>query len=167
MTIKTSPRRYGYGRFRKVPMEPMPPASRRGNFALAWRRYCEAHNRLVPTIAPGDVLREGVWAGTTAREALKDGEFADWLLNYPHAMYGEPSGLLHLLLRMRVRQFEAQRAARRRWKLVLWSIRLRNAIWNAYEKRAVRCGTYADPPIASFAATCFEITGCHLGVAAK
>ena len=109
MAIKTSARRYGYGRFRKVPMAPMPAVTREGKLTTAWRRYFDAHTRLVPTIAPGDVLREGVWAGTTAREALEDDEFAEWLLNYPNAMSGEARGLLHLLLRTRVQQMEARR----------------------------------------------------------
>ena len=145
---------YGYGPFYRIPTAPMRPNIYTPKAYGRWERrdtdWRAQYAQLSPLIMPSTILTDGVWRGKRADEALANREFADWLLHYPHTLSGEARGLLYLLLRMRVASAERRNLARKRWRQVLWTTRLRNALYAAAERGARRRGAYVAPPVDEF-----------------
>ena len=120
--------------------------------AAWWREWTEYS----PTLTPDTVLTEGEWRGQTAQTALSDSAFTRWLYRLPHTS-GEARGLLKLLLKTEMASVDRRRVAQRRWRLVLWSIRLRNALWAASERGSVARAVYVDPQVEHFRADCMVL----------
>ena len=152
--------RYGYKRFKTLrarpvvpyPLSPKKMMAYEAKEAAWWREWTEYS----PTLTPDTVLTEGEWCGQTAQTALRDPAFTRWLYRLPHTS-GEARGLLKLLLKTEIASVDRRRVAQRRWRLVLWSIRLRNALWAASERRSVARAAYVDPHVERFRVDCMAV----------